>query len=200
MHFCQCGRKEHSTTVPSRPPPPLHAPFSLSLSLSLPPSKIHMNHLSTVTIRNQTAPSTDLGILVVVSVPSGLQGSLVVALDLAGLGVDDNTPGGHGDLHAPLATAGLGQFVSAAHSVLRLPYRWKIQLLVVGCLTSQQHASASQGRICSDNSTCCHTEIEAADQTFHLTQSQYSDTGLTSPSTDPLTPGAWQGSHWSVNF
>ena len=73
-------------------------------------------------------------------------------------------------------------------------------VLFVGCLTSQQHASVSQGRICSDNFTCCHTEIEAADHTFHLTQSQYTDTGPTSPSTDPITPGAWQGSHWSANF
>ena len=39
----------------------------------------------------------------------------------------------------------------------------------------------SQGRICTDNFTCCHTEIEAADPTFHLTQSQYTDTGPTSP-------------------
>ena len=62
--------------------------------------------------------------------------------------------------------------------------------LFVGCLTSQQHASVSQGRICSDNFTCCHTEIEVADQTFHLTQSQYTDTGPTSLSTDPITPGA----------
>ena len=45
--------------------------------------------------------------------------------------------------------------------------------------------------------TCCHTEIEVTDQTFHLTQSQYTDTGPTSPSTDPITPGAWQGSHWN---
>ena len=72
--------------------------------------------------------------------------------------------------------------------------------LLVGCLTSQQHASVSQGRICSDNLTCCHTEVEVADQTFHLTQSQYTDTGPTSPSADPRTPGAWQGSHWSANF
>ena len=72
--------------------------------------------------------------------------------------------------------------------------------LLVGCLTSQQQASVSQVRICKDNFTCCHTEIEVADQTFYLTQSQYTDTGLTSPSTDPLTPGAWQGSHWSANF
>ena len=72
--------------------------------------------------------------------------------------------------------------------------------LLVGCLTSQQHASVSQGRICTDNFTCCHTEIEAADPTFRLTQSQCTDTGPTSPSADPITPGAWQGSHWSANF
>ena len=66
-------------------------------------------------------------------------------------------------------------------------------------LTSQQQACVSQARICSDNFTCCHIEIEVADQTFHLTQSQYTDTGPTSPRTDPITPGAWQGSHWSAN-
>ena len=71
--------------------------------------------------------------------------------------------------------------------------------LFVGCLTSQQHASVSQGRICTDNFMCCHTETEAANQTFHLTQSQYTDTGTTSPSADPITPGASQGSHWSAN-
>ena len=79
------------------------------------------------------------------------------------------------------------------------------KVLLVGCLTSQQHTSVSQGRICSDTVTCCHTEIEVADQTFHLTQSSYTDTGPTSPNTDPITPGAWQGgrplecqflSHW----
>ena len=75
-----------------------------------------------------------------------------------------------------------------------------IVCLFVGCLTSQQHVSVSHGRICSDNFTCCHTEIEVADQTFHLTQSQYTDTGPTSPSADPIMPGAWQGSHWSANF
>ena len=74
-----------------------------------------------------------------------------------------------------------------------------ILLLFVGCLTSQQQASVSQGRICSDNFTCCHTEIDVADQTFYLTQSQYTDTRPTSPSADPITPGAWQGSHWSAN-
>ena len=34
-------------------------------------------------------------------------------------------------------------------------------------------------------------EIEVADQTFHLTQSQYTGIGPTSPSTDPITPGVW---------
>ena len=67
--------------------------------------------------------------------------------------------------------------------------------LYVACLSSQQRASVSQGRICSDNFTCCHTQVEAADQTFYLTQSQYNVTGPTSPSADSITPGAWQGSH-----
>ena len=40
---------------------------------------------------------------------------------------------------------------------------------LVGCLTSKQHASVSQGRIYSDDCTRYHTEIEVADQTFHLT-------------------------------
>ena len=64
-------------------------------------------------------------------------------------------------------------------------------LCVVGRLTSQQQASVSLGRICSDKFTFCHTEVEAADQTFYLTRSQYTDTGPTSPSADPITPGAW---------
>ena len=73
-------------------------------------------------------------------------------------------------------------------------------MLFVGCLTSQQQDSVSQGRICSDNCTCCHTETEVADQTFYLTHSQYTDTGPTSLGSDPASPGAWQGSHWSANF
>ena len=72
-------------------------------------------------------------------------------------------------------------------------------LFVCWLLNVPQQASVSQGRICTDNCTCCHTEIEVADQTFHLIQSQYTDTGPTSPSADPITPGAWPGSHWSAN-
>ena len=40
----------------------------------------------------------------------------------------------------------------------------------------------------------------ATNQTFYLTQSQYTDTGPTSPSADPITPGTWQDSYWSANF
>ena len=58
----------------------------------------------------------------------------------------------------------------------------------VSCLTSQQHASVSQGRICSDNFTCYHIEIEVADQTFYLTQSQSTDSVPTSPSADHPFP------------
>ena len=50
------------------------------------------------------------------------------------------------------------------------------ELLFDGCLKSPQHASVSQARICSDRFTCYHTELEVADQTFYLTQSQYSET------------------------
>ena len=48
--------------------------------------------------------------------------------------------------------------------------------------------------------TILHAAIEVADPTFHLTQSQYTDTGPISPSTDPIKPGAWQDSHRSANF
>ena len=43
---------------------------------------------------------------------------------------------------------------------------------------------------------CCYTEIEVAEQTFYLTQSQYTDTRPITSSVDTITPGAWQGSHW----
>ena len=66
---------------------------------------------------------------------------------------------------------------------------------IVVCWLLQQ-AGVSQGRICSDNSTCCHTETEVADQTFHLTQSQCTDTRPTSPSTDPMMSDAQQGSNY----
>ena len=69
-----------------------------------------------------------------------------------------------------------------------------------GCLMFQQHASVSQEWSCTDNFSCCHTEIEIEDQTFYLTQSHYTDTRLTGPSTDPIIPGAWQGSPLECHF
>ena len=72
-------------------------------------------------------------------------------------------------------------------------------LLFVGCLTSQLHASLSQGLICLHNSACCHTEIEDADSTCYLAQSQYTDSGPTSPTADPTIPEARQCSPLSSN-
>ena len=57
--------------------------------------------------------------------------------------------------------------------------------LLVCCLTSHQLASVSQGRICSGKNYF----------TFYFTQSLYTDSGPISPSTDPITPLAWQGNH-----
>ena len=82
------------------------------------------------------------------------------------------------------------------------PWAEMLACWLLACLTSQQHASVSHGRNCSDNCTYCHAEIEAADQTFYLTQSQNTDTGQTIPNVDPISPGAWQPlgcqilSHW----
>ena len=84
--------------------------------------------------------------------------------------------------------------------------------LLVGCLTSQQYASVSQRDSNHGFSvpeadalttrptrrsplTCCYTETEAADETCHLTQSQYTDVGSTSPNIDSRAPDARKGSH-----
>ena len=64
----------------------------------------------------------------------------------------------------------------------------------------EYHARVSQGRICSEKCTYCHTETQFADYTFYLVQSQWTDTGPTSPSAGPATPGASQDSHRSTNF
>ena len=80
------------------------------------------------------------------------------------------------------------------------PVRCVALLLSVGCLESQQYACVSQDRICSDYCTCCHTETDVEDKSLYCTQSHYTDTGTTSPSPHPLTPGAMQVSYWSTNF
>ena len=95
-------------------------------------------------------------------------------------------------LQSKLATSPSHGTLTSGHPVLALFLYWMINVPAT--------ASVSQGRICSDNFTCCRTETEVADPTFHLTQSKYTDTGPTSPIADPIMPGAWQGSHWSANF
>ena len=52
---------------------------------------------------------------------------------------------------------------------------------------------ASPEQMCLENCTDCDTETEVADQTCYLTQSQFTDTGPTSPSADPTKPGSWLG-------
>ena len=63
------------------------------------------------------------------------------------------------------------------HLYACVPEAVRAALLVV-CLTSQQRGCVSQGQICSGNCTCFR-KIETADQTLHLTQSHYTDTGPT---------------------
>ena len=57
-----------------------------------------------------------------------------------------------------------------------------------------------KGRICWDDCTWCHTQVEFAAQTHYLTQPRYTDTGLTSPGTDLKTTGARLCSHSSNSF
>ena len=70
---------------------------------------------------------------------------------------------------------------------------WFVCWLV--CLTSQLHVSVSQGTdLLRQGLRVTTTETKVADRTFYLAQSQYTDTRPTSPSADPITTGAWQGS------
>ena len=74
-----------------------------------------------------------------------------------------------------------------------------VEIWFVGCLHVPATCQCISGTDLL-NFTCCHTEIQVADPTFYLTQSQYTDTWPTSPSADPIMPDAWQGSHQSANF
>ena len=73
------------------------------------------------------------------------------------------------------------------------PSRQATGRLGLACVTSHQHARVSQGRVCTENCTSCHTEIEVSDQTCYLTRSRYTDTGPTSPHADFLTPAGLAG-------
>ena len=69
---------------------------------------------------------------------------------------------------------------------------WEIVCWLLACLTSQQHVP--QARICSDNCTCSDTEIEVADHTFYLTQSQL----LTEGRPVPVLTLQWQAPAWAA--
>ena len=106
--------------------------------------------------------------------------------------------GDSGDLASPPRAARAVVYLTDLEDVTFLHCDDVQDMKLVGCLFN---VPATCDRVyLRDNFTCCHTEIEIADQTFHLTQSQNTDTGPTSPSTDPITPGAWQGSPWSAIF
>ena len=53
---------------------------------------------------------------------------------------------------------------------------------------SRQHGS---------DQTILAAEVDGEDRTCYLIQPQSTDTGTTSPSTDPTTPGLWKGSYWA---
>ena len=78
--------------------------------------------------------------------------------------------------------------------------RWRHRQIDSCCCLSRLYASVFQGPVCSENVTCCHTEIKVADQTFYITQSQYADIRPVNPRADPITPGTWQGRHCSANL
>ena len=71
--------------------------------------------------------------------------------------------------------------------------------------TAQQPTSVSQGGGGGEGGGSAQMIVRAVtlrqvtDPTFYLTHTQYTDTGPTSPSTDPIPPGDCQGSHWGAN-
>ena len=72
--------------------------------------------------------------------------------------------------------------------------------MFVGCLLNVPAIVYLRGGSAQTIVLAAVLEIEVADPTFYLTQLQYTDTRPTSSSPEPITPGAWQGSHWSANF
>ena len=74
--------------------------------------------------------------------------------------------GGKNENLSPVCTTKATQSIKKAVQGARKFPDPSHRCLFVGYLTSQQHARVSQGRICSEMCTCCHTEIEVADQTF----------------------------------
>ena len=68
--------------------------------------------------------------------------------------------------------------------------------MCVGGLLCQKQ-SVSQGKICSDNLSFSHIETSCSSIRLAVSpKSQYADTGPTSPCTEPVIPGVYQGNHW----
>ena len=79
---------------------------------------------------------------------------------------------------------------------MRATYHCQVHVYILeSTLRPSNMQCVSRRQICLVSCTCPHIEKEAADQTCHLTQSQCTGTGPTSPGADPVTPGTWQGSH-----
>ena len=80
---------------------------------------------------------------------------------VVGADKDGGDPGGEEQAHAGQGRHHDGARVSPRHelhgNLVAVCTHQGGACLLVGCLTSQQQASVSQGRICSDNFTCCHT-------------------------------------------
>ena len=113
---------------------------------------------------------------------------------LPGLGVDVKC------FHVSLADILVAQLWAVFESPSRCQLSIEIVCLLVAERPSNMLLYLRDGSAQTISRAAGHTEIELADPTFHLTQSQYTDAGPTSPSADPITLGAWQGSHWSANF
>ena len=120
-----------------------------SLSRSVP--EIHSMHVAWMLNNQQTKQNKQSRVGSRTSHASEQRGCPSLTIGLRGL------------FSGVLRTLGVGSNKEAEKEVVS---KSSLFCWLVGCLTSQQHASVSQGRICADNFACCHTEIEVADQTF----------------------------------
>ena len=68
-------------------------------------------------------------------------------------------------------------FTSRVYTVSEI-YHTMLVGWLTGSLSSQQNTGVSQGQICVDSLTCCHTETHVANQTCCLIQSQHSSVSL----------------------
>ena len=59
--------------------------------------------------------------------------------------------------------------------LIQAHHKQKCVCVLFGCFTPLQHASESQGHICSGNCSCCNLSIEVADPTGYLIQSLFNN-------------------------